>query len=294
VDVTSADASDEVIISIRNVSEKQRLLEKLLDDYEQTKALTQARDCFITNLSGDLTSPLNSIIGFSQALFEGLGGELTEKQKKYLGIINTNGKKLLDMMEEIIDITALDANKKEFTFKNFDIIKMVDFAIETIKPLCAEKKIELITDYSTLERRNCNCDELALRKILLNIFDNAVKFTDAGSIQISLSHPELDFVSYHGIKVPAGYSEKSFIHFTVKDTGIGIQESELDSVFDEYRILDKSVRQKYGGTGLSLAITRKTTEKLDGVIWVESELIEGSEFHIIIPIERIRFSDLEN
>ncbi|MCK7516060.1 MAG: ATP-binding protein [Desulfobacterales bacterium] len=125
-----------------------------------------------------------------------------------------------------------------------------------------------------------------IRQVLLNILTNAVKFTEIGSVNLKVIHPDLEFLKYQGINVPVNYTDKSYLMFSVTDTGIGIAEENLNNIFSEYRQFDRSASKKYGGTGLGLAISKKILEHLGGIIWVESEQTQGSTFSFIIPIER--------
>ncbi len=278
--------NEDILVCVRDVSKNQKILEKLLLEYENSHKIIKNKSSFIADLSNDLRTPMHSIIGFSQALIDGLGGDLNEKQMKYATIIDKNSNCLLALLNNILDLSKIEAGKMEFNFKHFDVIQLIHAVLEQMTPLLKDKKIELSSDLSDIVKRNIFSDENLLRQVLLNILNNAVKFTESGSISLKVMHPDLEFLDYQRIEVPPEYTDKSYLMFSVTDTGIGIAESELNKIFDEYRPIDKNISKKYGGTGLSLAITRKILSELGGIIWVESEQTQGSTFSFIIPVER--------
>ena len=275
----------QLIISVRNVTKRQSVLDNILDDFEKTKKATIAKNSHLAGLSHDLKTPLHSIIGFSQALSDGLGGELSEKQQKYLTIINRNAGTILSLISSMIDIAKLESGKMVFQMKNFDINTAIGSVVGEASHKAAEKRLSFVVDMDDLVKKNCYTDDNMIQQALRNILDNAVKFTDTGSVKLKISHPDLDYVRYQGIMPPIGHTDKSYLLFTVSDTGMGIPEDELNNIFNEYRKVDRNSK-KYVGAGLGLAITKRIIEELGGVIWVESEVKQGSTFSFIIPIER--------
>jgi PAS domain S-box-containing protein len=288
LEVTCCDtgSGSDVYLSVRNITDKHKVIEGILSDYEKTKTMTQNKSGFLANMSGELRTPMHSIIGFSQALLDGLGGQLTEKQEKYINIINKNANSLHELINSILDISRIEAGKTEINMKMFDVVQVINLATETVISLIDEKNLAFATDLTDLIKRNCYSDENTLRQIITNILNNAVKFTDTGSIRMKVSHPDLDFVRYQGISIPPEFTDKSYLMFSVADTGIGIAEGDLNKIFNEYRQIDRAISKKYGGSGLGLAITRKLLEEIGGIIWVESEVFQGSTFSFIIPIEK--------
>ncbi len=290
VDVTAYDAhsSAKTIVSVRALSNKFLELQNLLDDYQTTKMLVSNRDSFISNLKFDFITPLNAAIGFSQSLLDKVCGELNEKQEKYINIINSNNKKVKILMDKVFDIISLDANKKEFNFKNFDCLKIVDFVAENYKNI-AEKKGIPISVSSEIEKRNIFSDEYAFAQILEILLDNAVKFSSNGNIKISLTHPDIETLEFHEIKIPNGYSELSYLRVDVSDEGIGVPSDKVCEIFDEYQTKNLLIAKKYDGTALSLPIARKIVHKLNGAIWCSPNAQQGSIFSFVLPIERMSF-----
>lgn len=288
---SNVENKDEVIISVRDVTKNQKIIEKLLLEYENMQNISKNKSTFIANFSHELRTPMHSVIGFSQALVDGLGGELNEKQNKYVNIISRNANSLLALLNSILDISRIEAGKMEFNYRNFDIVQLTNSVVEAVNPFIKEKKLDFSMDLSDIVKRNIYSDENLVRQVLINLVSNAVKFTESGSVHIKVAHPDLHFVRYQGIDVPKSFTDKSYLMVSVTDTGMGIPEEELNNIFDEYRQLDKSISKKFGGTGLGLAITRKILAEMQGIIWVESELGKGSTFNLIIPVERLGLSE---
>lgn len=284
---SEADENDEIIIAARDVTKNQKIIEKLLLEYDKVLAVSKNKSSLIANLSHELRSPIHFIIGFGQVLLDGLGGKLSEKQEKYVQLINKNANNLLAFLNNILDLSKIEAGKMEVNYKLFDVIQFVNSLTESFMPVAQDKKLNFTVDLSDVVKKNINTDENLLRQILINILTNAIKYTDMGSINMKVSHPDLDMVNNFGIEIQPDFTDKSYMMFSVTDTGIGIPDNALKSIFDEFRQLDKTMNKKYGGTGLGLAITKKLLKVLGGSINVESELKQGSTFSFIIPIERL-------
>jgi PAS domain S-box-containing protein len=289
---SEADENDEIIIAARDVTKNQKIIEKLLIEYDKVLAVSKNKSSLIANLSHELRSPIHFIIGFGQVLLDGLGGKLSEKQEKYVLLINKNANNLLAFLNNILDLSKIEAGKMEVNYKLFDVMQFINSITESFMPVVEDKKLNFTVDLSDVVKKNVNTDENLLRQVLINVLTNAIKYTDMGSISLKVTHPDLDLVNNYGLKVLPDSTDKSYLMFSVTDTGIGIPESALNSIFDEYRQLDRTMNKKYGGTGLGLAITKKLLRVLGGAIFVESELKQGSTFSFIVPIERPESKEL--
>ena len=290
VDVTAYDAhsSAKTVIAVRALSNKFLELQNLLDDYQTTKMLVSDRDSFLSNLKFDFATPLNAAIGFSQSLLDSVCGEINEKQAKYINIINSNNKKVKNLLDKVFEIISLDADKKEFNFKNFDLNKIVDYVVDLQKSVAQEKGIKIITSFD-VAKKNVFSDEYTFAQVLQILLENAIKFSNKGEINITCTNPDIETLEYQDIKIPLGYSEKSYLKVEVSDCGVGVAEDRLFEIFDEYLSKNLAIAQKYEGTALSLPIARKIVHKLNGAIWCERKTSGGSNFIFLIPIERMSF-----
>ncbi len=276
---------NKIVITARNVSQTHKLMKKMLVETESSKKVNRDKNSFIVKLSNDLKSPLHSIEGFSSALLEGLGGELNEKQDKYLNIINKNSKELMFLIDKIIEYSRLEAGLYVWDFKHLDIINTLQNTIRPYKEKLKAKDIALNINVDTITKRTCFIDENALKTIIDTLIDIAEKSTYLGNITIELTHPELEFVEQQEVECPQSATEKSFIQFTISDTGAGMSEAEMENIFDPYYQLD-AVNKKNMSKSLALAIVRTLISNLHGKIWVESNSMQGSTYTFIIPNER--------
>ena len=290
VDVTAFDSynSARIIVSVRALSNKYLELESLLDDYKITKQLVSDRDSFLSSMKLDFLTPINSTIGFSQSLLDEAGGKLNAKQKKYVEIINSNGKKLKNLTDKVFEIISLDAGKKEFNFKNFDFQKLIEFSVEKYNSQTEENKIEILIENLT-QKRNAYSDEYAFIQIIEILLDNAIKYGDNKNITIKLFHPESETLEFHDMKCPAGYTEEAYLQIEIADLGAGISEEQATEIFDEYSAKNLAFAQKHEGTALSLPIAKKLANKLGGTLWYLPNTPAGSVFTLLIPVERMNF-----
>jgi len=264
-------------VTVNNVINKIRL-EKCVA--ERTKELEQAnirlkeldrlKSMFIASMSHELRTPLNSIIGFTGIILQGLSGEINTEQRKQLGMVYGNAKHLLELINDILDLSKIEAKKMKIFPRKFDIRKVVDEAVGTVYPTIKEKGLELIIRMPE-NSSEIYSDRAKAEQVLINLLSNAAKFTNQGRIEVE-GHLE------------AGGKE---LVVSVSDTGIGIKESDLDSIFDVFRQLYKPYEKKPEGTGLGLSISKKLVEMLGGRIWVSSQYGKGSKFSFSLPLSII-------
>ena len=281
------DDEEKIIITIRDVSTSQKMLNKLLFEHEYLNKLTRNKNTFLTKISGELTSPIHSINGFSQAIIEGLGGDVSPKQEKYLKIINKNSTQLMELVNSLVEYTKIESGIWDYEFKKFDLVLLLTNLFNQYKPLADEKKLILNFDLNSLTKRSIYSDEVVLKRILETLLQNAIANTDAGAIQVVVSHPEPEFLELAGFTNVPNSQEQSYLMIKVNDTGEGIPASELDNIFDPYANIEKYIAKKAVTKSLELGITYNLAKILKGKMWVESESLKGSSFAFIIPIERI-------
>ncbi len=280
------DDEDKIIVTLRDVSNSQKMLNKLLFEHEYLNKLTKNKNTFLTKISGEITSPIHSINGFSQAILEGLGGDVNDKQEKYLKIINKNSTQLLELINNLVEYTRLESGLWDYEFKNFDFVLLMTNLFNTYKAKAEEKKLILNIDLNSLTKRTIYSDENALKRILETLLQNAINSTDSGSVQVVVSHPDNEYLEIAGFNVSANMPEKAHIMIKVHDTGSGIPESDLNNIFDPYTNIEKYIAKKAVNKSLELGIVYNLARILKGKMWVETEPMKGSTFAFIIPIER--------
>jgi signal transduction histidine kinase/CheY-like chemotaxis protein/HAMP domain-containing protein len=232
---------------------------------ELTKA-NQMKTIFLSNMSHELRTPLNSVIALSSVLIRRLSKKIPDEEHSYLEVIEKNGKHLLEVINDILDISRIEAGKEEIFLSRFDIKTLILDVVGMLSPLSKEKSIEIELS-SNMSSTFIDSDVKKVNHIAHNIIGNAIKFTKKGKVEIEIE------------------DDNEFINVFVKDTGIGISEEAIPFIFDEFRQADSSTSKRFGGTGLGLAIAQKYANFLGGCIKVNSEIGVGSEFIIQLPKE---------
>ena len=256
------------ILSItRDISERKRQEQKLHEAMKKAEESDMLKSAFLANMSHEIRTPLNAILGFSQLIKEKMIEP--DKLEKYIDIIITRSKNLLQIINDIIDISKIEANQLNIEIHEFSLNKL-------LYELFSQYEAELITQNKESVKLNFKADldkaasyiksdELRLKQIFTNLISNAIKFTENGRIEF-------------GYKVKGNQLE-----FFVNDTGVGIPEVAMHQIFERFRQADNSSTREFGGTGLGLAISKQLVEMLGGKIWVESEINKGATFYFTIP-----------
>ena len=240
---------------------------------EELVKANKMKSQFLANVSHELRTPLNSILGFSELLTEKSFGELNEKQTQYVNYIHTSGSHLLQLINNILDLSKIEAGKLELEMEDFPLSDVLNEILDIIRPL-AHKKGVVVECKNTPTSPTVKLDRSKFKQIMLNLLSNAVKFNkDGGSVNI-----EWDIME----ETRSSIVERT-LHISVKDTGIGIKNEDIARIFREFEQLDPSITREYGGTGLGLALTKKLVELHSGRVWLDSKHGKGTTFVIAIP-----------
>jgi signal transduction histidine kinase/DNA-binding response OmpR family regulator len=239
---------------------------ELEEQKRQLEVADRLKSTFLSNMSHELRTPLNSVIALSGVLGRRLAGTIPNEEHDYLEIIERNGRHLLDLINDILDISRIEAGREEVDLSSFTVRRIVAEVVDTVAPLAEEKGLALTNQVSEDLPQLCS-DREKVRHIVQNLVGNAVKFTDTGSVVISASRTD------HTLRI------------VVRDTGIGISAKQLPLIFDEFHRGDVSASRRHGGTGLGLSIARKYAEMLHGSVSVTSTPSEGSAFTLELPFD---------
>ncbi len=246
------------------VIDNARMYEELSQTADRLREMDRLKSQFLANMSHELRTPLNSIIGFSRVILKGIDGPLTDMQRQDLEAIHGSGQHLLGLINDILDISKIEAGKMELAFEEVDLRAIIKGVMSTAIGLVKGRPIDLVQKVSD-DLPTVWADPVRSRQILLNLVSNASKFTEKGSITVE------------------AVADARFVRVSVRDTGIGIPQEKLDTIFEAFTQVDASTTRKYGGTGLGLAIARRFVELHGGEIWVESEVGVGTTFSFTLP-----------
>ncbi|MGF1506180.1 MAG: response regulator, partial [Anaerolineae bacterium] len=254
--------------TFRDITERVQAREELRQAMTLAEAASEAKTTFLANMSHELRTPLNAIIGYSELLINGLYGSISEGQRDRLDRILSNGRHLLTLINDVLDLSKIEAGRMELYIEKIEIPEMIVHLRDVVTPLMETNNNRLILDYAD-NVGSMVADLTKVRQILLNLLSNAAKFTEDGTVRLTAERV-----------IDQG---REWIVFALEDSGIGMTGEQLESVFEEFTQADASTTRRYGGTGLGLSISRRFTELMGGVIHAESTLGVGSTFYVRLP-----------
>jgi signal transduction histidine kinase len=217
-------------------------------------------------MSHELRTPLNAVLGYTELILDSVYGEVPEKARSVLNRVQRNGRHLLGLINEVLDLSKIEAGQFTLSMSDYSLQSVIQTVVGAVEPLAREKQIAL-NFAAAPELPQGHGDERRLTQVLLNLVGNAIKFTDTGEVSIESSSANGSFT------------------VAVHDTGPGISEADQTKLFQEFQQADNSITRKKGGTGLGLAISKRIIEMHGGTIWVESVLGHGSTFSFTLPVK---------
>src|SRR5574341_1394598 len=259
--------------SLTAVIQNDRLLEEITEANARLQELDKLKSQFLANMSHELRTPLNSIIGFSRVMLKGIDGPLNDLQSQDLNTIYTSGQHLLGLINDILDVSKIEAGMMEIQPEYVGLEEIIDGVMATGRGLIKDKPIEIFKEVDDNLPQVWG-DPVRLRQVLLNLVSNAAKFTHQGSITVKACRLDADPET----------GEPPRVQMDVLDTGIGVPEDKIETIFQAFQQVDGSTTRQYGGTGLGLPISRNFIELHGGRMWAVSEVGVGSTFSFTVPL----------
>jgi GAF domain-containing protein len=253
--------ADQAAIAIENV----RLFEEIQDKSRQLEIASQHKSQFLANMSHELRTPLNAILGYTELMADGIYGQLPDKTIDVLKRLESNGRHLLGLINDVLDLSKIEAGQLVLELSDYSLEDIAQTVRSTLEPLAADKKLAFKIEVAPKLPAG-HGDGRRLAQVVINLVGNAIKFTDAGEVVIKATATDGSF------------------HLSVCDTGPGISAADQAKLFQEFQQADNAVTRKKGGTGLGLAISKRIVEMHGGKIWVESQLGHGSTFAFTLPV----------
>lgn len=260
---------DKLVGSFQDITAIKDMEATLIESRERALEASRAKSEFLANMSHEIRTPLNGVIGFTELL---LKTPMNETQKQFCANANTSGKALLGIINDILDLSKIEAGKLDLDIVETDIVQLVDKVSDIIKYHAAVKGLELLIDLPPDLPQTARLDPVRLTQVLVNLLSNAVKFTESGEVELTISF------------TPAG-KNRGMYTFAVRDTGIGMTTENRDKLFKAFSQADSTTTRKYGGTGLGLIISKLLVEKMGGSIQVQSTSGLGSTFHFTVETD---------
>jgi len=252
---------DQAVIAIENV----RLFDEIQDKSRQLEIASQHKSQFLANMSHELRTPLNAILGYTELMADGIYGQLPEKTIDVLKRLESNGRHLLGLINDVLDLSKIEAGQLVLELSDYSLEDIAQTVRSTLEPLAADKKLAFKIEVAP-KLPPGHGDGRRLAQVVINLVGNAIKFTDAGEVVIKATATDGSF------------------HLSVCDTGPGISAADQAKLFQEFQQADNAITRKKGGTGLGLAISKRIIEMHGGKIWVESRLGQGSTFAFTLPV----------
>ena len=277
LEMTSNNISDGYVVDLRDSTQNYKTVTSMMVEQESSKKVNRDKNNFLLKLSNDLKSPLHSIVGFSQAILDGLGGEVSEKQEKYVKIINKNSCELLFLLEKLFELSSSELGITDKEPKVINAISIINSTVKLNEQLYKEKNLSININVDENVPRLMRTSEKTFKLLIQNMIETLIRMTDIGVIKINAMPPSPEFLEVHNINPDNDYIVLSFVN-----SGAGLPDNEAETIFEPYAVVEKS-NKKHLLRAIAMASVKNMVKLLHGVIWTESEVISGTTFNMLFP-----------
>ena len=274
-DMTAKESGDGYVLDFRDIVQGRNFQTNSI--IAEENVVNKNKNEFLLKLVNDFKAPLQSIVGFSQAMSDGLGGEMSEQQEKYIKIIKKNSSDLMYFTEKLFELTKTESCENEPEMKTFDILNLINSIVRYNEQLCKDKDIRWNTELAEGIKNTVITDEQYVKSILQNIFEIILKSVEMGEINIKLSVPEEELLRLKNLP------DKHYLMISVASSSLLLSENDLELMFEPYKIVD-SPNRKNLLRAMTLASVKNMVQSLRGIIWVESKILKNTVFNVIIPL----------
>ena len=270
-DMTVKEIAEGYVLDFRDAVQNSAIAQN-----DKTEEINREKNNFLLKLANDLKSPIQSIVGFSQAMADGLGGEMSEQQEKYIRIINKNSSDLMYFVGKLLELSQTESALKEPDKKTLDVLALVNSVVRFNEQLYKGKEVKISIKPEEDFKKTISTDQEILKNIMQDVLEIILKSVDMGEVAITLSNPDDEFISSKNL-APAQYTMIS-----LSTSALLLSENDLECMFDPYTILD-STNRKNVLRAIVLASVKNLVQSLNGIVWVESQILKNTSFNIIIP-----------
>ncbi len=278
-DMTAKEIEDGYVISLRDVKNTQEA-KSIKEKEDEYRVINREKNAFLLKLTNDLKTPLQSIVGFSQAMADGLGGEMSEQQDKYIKIIKKNSSDLMYFITKLLELSQSEVDLKAPEMKTFDIINTISTIVRFNEQLYKGKDFRWSIKIDENIKKTIVSDELILKTIVQNIMDVILKSVEMGEISISVSTLDDDFIKSKNLP------DNSYVLLSFSSSSMMLSDNDIENLFDPYKIIDTNNRKNLL-RAIVLASVKNLVTSINGYVWVESSMLKNTNFNVIIPIDKI-------
>ena len=280
-ELTSREIEGGYIVALRDSTKNYKRISNLLEEQETSQKINSDKNRFLVKLANEFNSPIQSVIGFSQGLLDGLGGEVTEKKEKYLNIIKRNSSELLYFFNKLVELSQTEENLLEDEDKNFDIVNALECIIKANRINYGDKPVKIDFEVGADTKRTVMQKENSFKLMMQNLIETLMREIDLGNVNVTISDADSDFLTARNLPV------KASVLVTVSSVNMTIMESDLATLFNPYAVVD-SANKKTISRALALGSVANIAKDMGGVVWAELSPMKGLIFNIVIPREKAK------